>query len=681
MSDQHGNHDSSPPSSDELEHANPRHESPPSPSPTSGVDSPLLAGHTSPTTLRSMSSGYINSPLNPNSVPVPRSRPASRGSTYLLRLASEESAAFAGGGGQRGSMLLYRMASAAEDDQTLAAPDNRFSIGSESVLSFNNKYPTATLRGMVPYVYDPELDDNGNLLDADDELHRIDDPKFSWSWRGIANFGLLFILIGALLSLFVMYPVLYALENNKKNLAIDDNIHINGTGQAPVLFQTPELIDAATPDSVKTHTGFDGNQYNLVFSDEFNTDGRTFYPGDDPYWEAVDLWYGATADLEWYDPANAFTRGGNLVLLIESVSDVTDNHELQYRSGMVQSWNKFCFTSGYLEVSLSLPGPNDETQGYWPGVWTMGNLGRPGYGATTDGMWPYTYDSCDVGTFPNQTYANGSGPASALHTDSGRAKYNFELSWLTGQRASACTCDGGDHPGPSTSKGRGAPEIDVLEAQKNKLGDGGKVSQSAQLAPFSHNYLYDNSTTDNFFIQDTTITQPNSYLGSAVQQAVSGLTDLPTDIFNGSGGNFYTFGFEYWTDPNNPDQGYIIWVADGKETIRMGANSINADPLPDGTGVGRRLIPEEPMSIILNLAISESFQVVDTSTMTFPNEMHIDYVRVYQRDGETNVGCSPEKYPTAEYITNHLEAYSNPNLTTWESAGYTKPKNSLYDGC
>lgn len=34
------------------------------------------------------------------------------------------------------------------------------------------------------------------------------------------------------------------------------------------------------------------------FSDEFQTDGRTFYPGDDPYWTAVDLWYGVTQDLE-----------------------------------------------------------------------------------------------------------------------------------------------------------------------------------------------------------------------------------------------------------------------------------------------------------------------------------------------------------------------------------------------
>jgi len=66
----------------------------------------------------------------------------------------------------------------------------------------------------------------------------------------------------------------------------------------------------------------------------------------------------------------------------------------------------------------------------------MGNLGRPGYGATTDGMWPYSYDSCDVGTFPNQTFANGTGPLAALQTTAGSAKYNNDLSWLPGQRAS-----------------------------------------------------------------------------------------------------------------------------------------------------------------------------------------------------------------------------------------------------
>lgn len=75
----------------------------------------------------------------------------------------------------------------------------------------------------------------------------------------------------------------------------------------------------------------------------------------------------------------------------------------------------------------------------------------------------------------------------------------------------ACTCPGEDHPGPSVSKGRGAPEIDVLEAQKNKLGPGAKVSQSAQFAPFSHDYVYDNTTQDVWWVYNEAVTQPNSY--------------------------------------------------------------------------------------------------------------------------------------------------------------------------
>jgi beta-glucan synthesis-associated protein KRE6 len=122
----------------------------------------------------------------------------------------------------------------------------------------------------------------------------------------------------------------------------------------------PELIDPDTPQTARSRTGFDGNQYTLVFSDEFNVDGRTFYPGDDPFWEAVDLWYWATADLEWYDPGQVTTKGGALQILMEQVT----THDLPYRSGMLQSWNKFCFTTGYIEVSVTFPGPDELTQGY-----------------------------------------------------------------------------------------------------------------------------------------------------------------------------------------------------------------------------------------------------------------------------------------------------------------------------
>jgi beta-glucanase (GH16 family) len=207
----------------------------------------------------------------------------------------------------------------------------------------------------------------------------------------------------------------------------------------------------------------DGSTWNLVFSDEFSTPGRSFFDGDDPYLEAVDLWYGVTQDLEWYDPDAVTTNNGVLELRF----DAFQNHNLNYRSGMVQSWNKMCFKGGRMEASISLPGRGD-TVGFWPGFWAMGNLGRPGYAATTEGLWPYSYsDVCDAGITANQSSPDG-------------------ISLLPGMRLPACTCNGEDHPTPG--KSRSAPEIDVIEASVGSLdalgNQVGVGSQSFQVAPF-----------------------------------------------------------------------------------------------------------------------------------------------------------------------------------------------------
>jgi hypothetical protein len=71
------------------------------------------------------------------------------------------------------------------------------------------------------------------------------------------------------------------------------NLSVNATGQIPEFINQFGLIDDDTPHEVYTKTSWeDGKtQMRLVFSDEFNTDGRSFYPGDDPYWEAADLHY------------------------------------------------------------------------------------------------------------------------------------------------------------------------------------------------------------------------------------------------------------------------------------------------------------------------------------------------------------------------------------------------------
>ena len=279
--------------------------------------------------------------------------------------------------GQRGSMILYRLA-AVDDMGTLTPPRNtwhRDSIASASdqslfSLSSDSKYPSgifAHSRGLVPYAYDPDTD---NVPEEDDHLHEPDlkdknEGVGCWTGRGWLNIGALALLISALLSLFICYPVVsYYQMNSRNRRLLSANSVTDGnnseTLNTEVALKTRDMIDNDTPEDVKTRTGWDGEDYVLVFSDEFNTDGRTFYPGDDPFWEAVDLQYWVTKDLEWYDPGQVTTRNGALRIKIEN----KETNNLQYKSGMLQSWNKFCFTSGYLEVAVTFPGPNSNTQGY-----------------------------------------------------------------------------------------------------------------------------------------------------------------------------------------------------------------------------------------------------------------------------------------------------------------------------
>jgi len=111
------------------------------------------------------------------------------------------------------------------------------------------------------------------------------------------------------------------------------------------------------------------------------------------------------------------------------------------------------------------------------------------------------------------------------------------------------------------------------------------ISQSAQFAPFSHDYVYLNDTEDEWKVYDPSITYANNYKyvsdlqddvllttlvpscrGSALsvtsfcirprlisryflshrQQAISGLTKLPSDVFEGSGGVLHTFGLSWF---------------------------------------------------------------------------------------------------------------------------------------
>ncbi|KAF7311692.1 GH16 domain-containing protein [Mycena indigotica] len=500
--------------------------------------------------------------------------------------------------------------------------------------------------------------------EPDDVLH---DPRYASDYRqmndlftarGISNVGCLMVLMLACTGLFVGYPLASYFTTAREQAAL----LVNSTGQ----------------EFYQVHSYNDPSQVlQLVFSDEFEQEGRTFYPGDDPYWEALDLHYWATGNMEWYDPGAVTTRDGALELTLSRVKDPKTNHGHEFMGAMLSTWNKFCFTGGLIVADVMMPGTTN-VFGLWPALWTLGNLGRAGYGATLDGMWPYSYDACDVGALPNQTTPDGKGPLAALDDGHGT---NTPLSFQPGQRLSRCTCPGESHPGPmhrdGSYVGRSAPEIDIFEGQIGgpETARTGDVSQSAQFAPFNALYAWYN-TTDNMVITDYKLSHQNDYSGGVYQQPCSVVTATNQQCYQLKSQCFATQGFEYVP---GYDKAYITWISDNKVAWTFNSGGLAEDPR---VSISARPISEEPMYIIANLGISTSFGFVDMEHLTFPAVMRIDWIRVYQHPDRINVGCDPASRPTSNYINTYLEAYTNPNLTTWkDDFKQPIPRNKLLEQC
>jgi beta-glucanase (GH16 family) len=165
---------------------------------------------------------------------------------------------------------------------------------------------------------------------------------------------------------------------------------------------------------------------------------------------------------------------------------------------------------------------------------------------------------------------------------------------------------------------------------------------------------------DFFEVYDTSVTMMNAYKGGPFQEAVSGLTNLNNDWYGGKA--YQTYAFEY--TPGN--DGHITWYVGEDKTWSMKAQGMRANG-----NVGTRTIPQEPMAIIANSGMSNSFAAIDAATIEkdLPSLMRIDYIRIYQDDDQGDdddwMTCDPPGYPTTEYIRKHPEPYANPNLTDW----------------
>jgi hypothetical protein len=192
---------------------------------------------------------------------------------------------------------------------------------SHSSLASNRFGPTASISpshshlGVNPQSLestfsDPNLDD---VEDLDDHLHTFTAadhkslvPPFDiTSWRGWANGLTLAFLLSAVIMLFGGYPIITYYSRDTASIGSATSGYnlggINSTGQYPSIAGLPGLVDPLTPIEVRQRTGFDGKEWTLVFSDEFEKEGRTFFEGDDPFFTAVDLHYWPTG-LVLVDP-------------------------------------------------------------------------------------------------------------------------------------------------------------------------------------------------------------------------------------------------------------------------------------------------------------------------------------------------------------------------------------------
>lgn len=242
-------------------------------------------------------------------------------------------------------------------------------------------------------------------------------------------------------------------------------------------------------------------------------------------------------------------------------------------------------------------------------------------------------------------------------------------------RLPSCVCDPTQSAGTG-GHGRSSPEIDIIEGSVSAISDKtsvGVVSQTYQIAPFDDFYEPNYAFAE---IYNDSITTMNTYTGGPYQQAVSGLTTLNNEWYQypkSTNGEFQTYAFEY--TPGSTSSSMIQWYVGGEANWKLTAPAIG----PNGN-IKSRPISEEPMSIIMNLGLSSSFAYIDWADLKFPAVMKIDYVRIYQ-SGTPSVTCDPAGWETTDYIARHPQAYQNYNVTLWEAAGYSKPKNSLMDTC
>jgi hypothetical protein len=169
--------------------------------------------------------------------------------------------------------------------ETPSSIENQSQIHHESLLS--RSVSEKFFLPPDPSQWGSEVSKNSRF-DAEDALHdpeSIDrNPSVDlFSLRGWSNLGCLLLVVVALLTLFIGFPVIsFALRRELSSQGGFNLGGINATGQVPNMPGNWGLIDKDTPKNLYTKKSWNDpkTDMQLVFSDEFEVEGRSFYPGE-----------------------------------------------------------------------------------------------------------------------------------------------------------------------------------------------------------------------------------------------------------------------------------------------------------------------------------------------------------------------------------------------------------------
>ena len=459
------------------------------------------------------------------------------------------------------------------------------------------------------------------------------------------------------------------------------------TTESPTAAPTPSTdAPSRAPSSVPTlYPTFDpSEEFQLVFSDEFNTPNRQFYDGADPRWTAMEKNDYTNDALHYYSTKNVRTNdhgeleikseaGDTEIIGFDDVKRERTKVTKHFRSAMLQSWNKFCLTGGIIEAKVQLPGKSN-VGGLWPAFWLLGNLARHTYVGSSEHLWPWSSSNCT--------------PTNA-------------------RKQAVSGCDHVSHYGMPAHLGRGAPEIDIFEVQpgdiRANVGPFAKssvgqpfMSASYQVAPgraqnrpgpgewpgpdqWYSDIMFGANTslnilfygTYNHFLDDVDPAKQDYW-----SDAISYNRQLSEDHFNSS----HVYRLE-WDVPSNESDGYLHWFLDGQLVSSINGKGLRKSKLGSE-------ISSEPSYFILNTAISKQWgfpqhcpdncpcKDFDCNSNRWqdlcgfsagfckmmkeePPVYKIDWIRAFQNpnDPRQKVGCSTPERPTRKYIVAHEKLY------------------------